>query len=197
MADRYIKPLPEFSQSQRKSFWKCVQVGAPGDCWLWMGRYYSHSGYGRFFAFGYKWLSHRLAYHFHFGLRVDQWQVLHTCDNPPCCNPRHLFLGTNADNVADRVRKGRSARLAGDLNGSRIHPESRPRGAAHPYVKHPELIARGSRHGNAKLTEQQVRRILSRETEAEYLAWEFGVSIATIYSIWERKGWRHVQLGAD
>jgi hypothetical protein len=52
--------------------------------------------------------AHRLAYTFTFGEIPDGLGVLHTCDNPPCCNPNHLWLGTQLENIADRHSKGRS-----------------------------------------------------------------------------------------
>lgn len=55
-------------------------------------------------------LAHRQTWVFTHGQIPHGLHVLHRCDNPPCCNPAHLFLGTNLDNIADRVRKGRSRR---------------------------------------------------------------------------------------
>lgn len=99
-------------------------------CWLWTGAT-STSGYGLLFVQGRARTASRVAWEIS-GRTISQGlQVLHHCDVRSCVNPRHLFLGTNADNVSDRVRKGRSARVTGDANGSRIHPERRPRGEAH------------------------------------------------------------------
>jgi hypothetical protein len=62
--------------------------------------------------------THRVAYEAAFGSIPDGMNVLHTCDNPPCCEPEHLWLGTDADNAADRKKKGRNGDQFGEKNGS-------------------------------------------------------------------------------
>jgi HNH endonuclease len=61
-------------------------------------------------------LAHRVAYEFAFGPIPDGMQVLHKCDNPPCCNPEHLFLGTHGNNMGDKAEKRRSYRPSGEKN---------------------------------------------------------------------------------
>jgi hypothetical protein len=89
-------------------------------CIEWTG-HRDPKGYGRFSSQGGEILVHRLAYTMHFGVDPGELHVLHSCDNPSCCNPHHLFLGTNADNMADRLAKGRQARLFGDANPNYRH----------------------------------------------------------------------------
>jgi hypothetical protein len=67
-------------------------------------------GYGRLSRGGRLWLAHRWAWTQVYGPIPDGVKVLHACDNPPCTNVDHLWLGSQRDNIADRVRKGRSAR---------------------------------------------------------------------------------------
>lgn len=76
-------------------------------CIEWTGRTLPR-GYGAVYVDGKQVLTHRLAWTLANGPIPDGLHVLHHCDNPPCCNVEHLFLGTNADNAADRDAKGRA-----------------------------------------------------------------------------------------
>jgi hypothetical protein len=82
-----------------------VLVG-PDGCWEWQGSRHA-KGYGRIGVEGHNLKTHRVTYTETFGPIPSGMHILHTCDNPPCCNPAHLRLGSNADNVADKVSKGR------------------------------------------------------------------------------------------
>ena len=88
------------------------------DCWEWTGtRRNGKWNYGLAQIHGKTWRAHRLSYILHIGPIPERMQVCHHCDNPPCINPAHLFLGTNADNVHDCMRKGRDRK--GDRRGER------------------------------------------------------------------------------
>ena len=84
-------------------------------CWNWKA-YKNPAGYGQVRVDWKLWLTHRLAWACHKGSIPDTLLVLHTCDNPACCNPEHLFLGTHLDNVADKELKGRGNK--GEVNPS-------------------------------------------------------------------------------
>ena len=76
------------------------------SCWLWIASR-TPSGYGRLTRNRY---AHRVSWEIHRGAIPKGKHVLHRCDNPSCVNPEHLWLGTHSENMADRERKGRSAR---------------------------------------------------------------------------------------
>jgi len=89
-------------------FWEKIDKSNFQSCWLWIGAQDS-AGYGNCWYKGKCYKSHRVAWELIKGPIPNGMHVLHKCDNPSCCNPFHLFLGTDADNMADRNRKGRQA----------------------------------------------------------------------------------------
>jgi hypothetical protein len=123
--------------------------------------------------------AHRLSYEAFVGPIPDGMCVCHKCDNPPCVNPDHLFLGTQSDNQRDKVAKGRQAR-----------------GDRHKAKTHPETVTRGSDHYNTHLTEVDVKRM--RDAKAcgvptDVLAWAFKTSKANVRTIARRESWKHVE----
>lgn len=144
-------------------FWSWVKIGEPDACWPWVGAR-DAPGYGRVYYQGKYPGTNRVA----FFLTHDYWpkNALHSCDNPPCCNPAHIFDGTLADNVRDMIEKGRQHYL---------------HGADNPH---------------SKLIESQVVEIRARHATGEYtnkaLAEEYGVDPSTISDIVHRKNWRHL-----
>lgn len=94
-------------------FWKYVDQSCGTEaCWPWKG-YRWPSGYGRVIRKGRNIRTHRLAFMLARGPIPTGMHVLHHCDNPPCCNPAHLFLGTHDTNMADKKAKGRTAKGEG------------------------------------------------------------------------------------
>lgn len=99
-----------------------------GQCWTWTGAT-DRSGYGRIWNDGSMQLAHRVALRLAGVALPDDMDALHKCDNPPCCRPDHLFVGTAADNCSDMVTKGRAA--IGNKNGTHTHPHRVPRAERH------------------------------------------------------------------
>jgi hypothetical protein len=171
----------------KETFWSKVEVTQPDACWLWLGATYS-KGYGQTTWKGKDQRAHRVAWELTNGEIPEGLLVLHHCDVPACVNPRHLFLGTHADNRADCVAKGRQAK--GVRSGTYLHPEKLARGASNGAYTHPERLARGERHGSAKLTEAQVQEIRASGQPQRALAVKYGVSRCLIWKIKTHRLWR-------
>ena len=103
-------------------FWQFV-VKLDGDdaCWIWMGA--KNNGYGVCRFQGKDQYAHRVSWQIIFGIIPFAIKVLHSCDNPPCVRPSHLFLGTQLDNVHDMVSKGRARKKKGLIHVVQIHSQ--------------------------------------------------------------------------
>lgn len=132
--------------------------GGPDACWPWVGAL-SRIGYGQFGLNRRSVVAHRAAYEYAHGPFPAHLKVLHKCDNRACQNPSHLFLGTQADNVADMVAKGR------------------------------ERKARGERHPHAKLTAACVAAIRADSRPQAVIAKDYGVVQTTISRIKLGQAW--------
>lgn len=155
-------------------FWSRVLRGE--GCWEWQGAR-NQDGYGTLWVNRRKVRAHRVAWGLSVGEIPRGLLVLHRCDNPPCCNPAHLWIGTHADNSADMVAKGRAR---GGANGGL--------GGPLPYDVQP----RGERSGSARLTEGNVRAIRASSLPQGELGELYGVSGVAIWKARSRKTWAHV-----
>lgn len=107
-------------------FWDRVKRCTPtcpmpcNHCWLWVGRRYKrkNANYGAFDFAGRCYRAHRFSYELHCGAIPPGKSVLHKCDNPPCVNPSHLYVGTQLDNVRDCVARGRTYDRHGAKNSN-------------------------------------------------------------------------------
>lgn len=147
-------------------FWTRVKVGAPDECWPWTGAL-NNQGYGSFMGKG----AHVQAFLFCNGAIKRKNCVLHSCDNPQCCNPSHLFQGTHSDNSKDAWSKGRNF-----------------------YQRHPNARPKGEKHKNAKLTQRVVRAIRREYATGNVrqidLAKKYGSTQAGISQIIRNVSWR-------
>jgi hypothetical protein len=105
----------------KPDFWSLVDVRSENECWLWL-RPLNKWGYGRYRVGNLQTMAHRVAYQLKTGKNIDGFVAMHICDNPSCCNPSHLIIGTHADNQADKYKKNRQAK--GEKNGQSLLTES-------------------------------------------------------------------------
>lgn len=181
------------SEQEKTLFWSKVDIKEDKtECWEWnaafiKGRMYGKVGIRRRF-----YLAHRMSYYIHFG-NPGTLLVCHHCDNPKCCNPHHLFLGTDKDNSEDMVKKKRVVR--GERHWSKKNPELLPLGDKHYSRRQPDLVLRGESNGNSKLSENQVIEIRNKYKQGstqEELAELNGVSRSLIGGIVNNRKWKHL-----
>jgi len=149
--------------------------GGPDDCHQWTASC-STDGYGAIAVNGKARSAHRLAWELMNGPIPVGLYVCHACDNKLCVNVRHLFLGTNADNMADMVAKGRSA--SGNRNGTRVHPE---------------CLRRGAERSNTRLTVAQILEIRASTDSCRVTAERYGIGHSYVSQIKRRRRWAWVE----
>ncbi len=163
-------PTPQEHHARRKRGPKPILVverlrrrlkEAPNGCWEFQG-YCDAWGYGQISAGEPPHMrsAHRVMWEIVHGPIPESLKVLHSCDNPPCANPAHLFLGTHKDNMADMAVKGRSP------------------------------SARGEENVNAKLTWEQVKAIRKDDRPYPAIAADYGVTPRCICQIQLRQTWK-------
>lgn len=144
-------------------FWGMVdQSGGPDACWPWTG-YRDGSGYGLYFYEDRKQPAHRLARSFATGEGCpDGFEACHSCDCPPCCNPKHLRFDSRQGNVDDMTGRGRQAR--GERNG-------------HSKLTERDVVA--------------IRERAAAGATGKSLAEDYGVSQGLVNEILKGKRWKH------
>jgi hypothetical protein len=156
-------PLPTWEAKDIERFLSKINRLSETDCWEWTGC--KRGGYGRFRIGGRRgklYVATRLMWRLIHGTDPVGQLILHTCDNPSCCNPNHLFIGSDADNNRDKESKGRG--------------------------KHPN----GSANGLSKLTDSQVIKIYTSAESSMDLARKYGVTGPAIDAIRKGKTWQHI-----
>lgn len=149
---------PDILERLAPRFWAYVQRGETNECWEWTGSR-DTAGYGRIRVGVTAYRAHRVALALSGREVPPHLFACHHCDNPPCCNPAHLFLGTVGENTRDMVRKGRKP--------------------SHVGVRNPR----------AKLTPEQVREIRNSPLGHKRLANQLGLGRTTIRDARSGRNW--------
>lgn len=156
-------PVPQSDQQRAAALWSRVDTsGGPNCCWPWT-KYRDRDGYGRFRFQGKVRQATRVVFYLEHG-RWPTGFMCHRCDNPPCCNPRHLYDGSRSDNAHDFYERG---------TRTWIPP-------------------RGSAHWSSKLSASKamdIRRRRQQGVSRASLCVEFGVSRATIARVINGQAW--------
>ena len=142
-------------------FWSKVDKTAANGCWEWTAAKHK-DGYGIFWVDNTVFLSHRISAKYFANLNIDNLCICHSCDNPSCVNPQHLFAGTQADNVKDMDNKGRRHNRKGINNG------------------------------RAKLSENDIKDIQTKQLSYKEYMKKYNISNKTVYNIWNNITWTHI-----
>ncbi len=150
-------------------FWKDTHHEPNSGCWLWGGACDQH-GYGCINNNYVSIRAHRASWLIHYG-DIGTMMVLHRCDNPPCVNPAHLFLGTQEDNARDMFAKGRAV-----ITNLPPNPSGEMCSAA--------ILTECDAHSILRRADGGIRKVKIAE--------EFKVSVSTVYNICSGKTWKHL-----
>jgi hypothetical protein len=168
------QPRVAHNRSTPETFWAKVTRRGPDDCWEWTKATDKRWGYGILSYQGKFWSAHRLAFFLTHGyLPEGDRMVCHTCDNPPCCNPAHLYDGTGTTNMVDMYTRGRG---------------NRPTGPRHHMARVTTQQEAAIAWACAEAKAEQERRGLARVPRGSIatIAADFGINRATVVRIWKR-----------
>lgn len=145
-------------------FWKYVTPDKTDRCWEWQSESRLRNGYGFFTHKGKRYYAHRFSWQLHNGKPLtNKMFVCHSCDNKKCCNPHHLWVGSNQDNIGDMVQKNRNAH--GEKSG-------------HAILQETDIA--------------EIRHLAAKGIRYKELADHFGVSEGSISDVVGGRTWKHI-----
>jgi hypothetical protein len=154
---------PPLTEDDISRFHELVQQRGDDDCWLWLGSI-KNKGYGQFWYSHKQRLSHKIAYILAKGPIPENLHILHSCDNPPCCNPNHLFVGTNLENVRQKQERNRV------IKGSAV---------AVSRITEDDALAIRIRYASGGVTQAELGR-------------EYGIDDSVVSDIVRGTAWAHI-----
>ncbi len=157
-----LKPTAHLTRSPIERFLERIVIADSG-CWEWQGGG-TPLGYGHIIIGSKRMITHRFSYEHYLKPIPEGLHLLHHCDNPPCCNPLHLYPGTDADNARDKVSR-----------------ERQPRGEAHYNAKLTDEKVR------------EIRRAYANGQTAMELGRVYSVDANTVWAVVHRHTWEHVE----
>ena len=190
-----IKQIPELTDKDKRRFLSKINTRDKESCWPWKAS--TCQGYGQFVIKGSVFKSSRVSFHLFCGEAPTGMMVCHTCDNPACCNPNHLFLGSSSDNMRDMISKGRGNKASGDAHFSKTNPEKLARGDKNGKSTKPDKTPRGEDFSSAVLNEAVVKemRLIRRNEGFTYrkISKLFGFHLDTVRLAIKGLTWAHVK----
>lgn len=157
-----FRPIPDLTSEAIIRLWAGVELGLADECWLWTkGR---DNGYGKISIHGSNYTVTRVIWKHWYGIDPGNLDICHNCNNPPCCNPNHLFKGTRSENVQHSVDCGRTFSV-GTFHGRTELTEN-----------------------DVKI----IRQRLDRGESAEKICVDYNLTPGAIYHIKHRRTWSHV-----
>ena len=156
--------MSELPLSVVDRFWKYVEVNGVNECWPWSASLTVHGGYGQLNDRGKLLKAHRISYEIHYGGVPEGMFVCHRCNNPKCCNPKHLYAGTPKQNWDDTIVAG--TRYVPKLSGESVYC--------------------------SKLKESEVIYIRQSQESGCALAIRYGVTKSAVSCIRRGKTWKHL-----
>jgi len=161
-----LLPMPEMLFDDIIRFWGKIDVKSKEECWNWKGSLNSQNGYGRFGIQNSYYITSRIAYWIYYNIDPEFKLVCHSCNNTLCCNPNHLYLGTQSENIQQSFNELRS-----------IH-----RGSFNSCAKLNEIKAK------------QIRNLLENTSlTLREIGEKFGIAISTVGHIKYSQNWTHVK----
>lgn len=170
----------DLSEKDITRFWNKIQINSANECWPWKAKATSTNGYGVLkHRNGKNIIASRIScFLAHGPAPEEKTKTLHSCDNPPCCNPNHLRWGTQKHNVDDMVERQRNSKPPVNYKG-----------------RHTGKMPKGNEVWNSELNEQIVReiwRLHMAGNNTTIIAHAVGKTVSCVYDVCRGKSWRHV-----